>query len=161
MLVAAYLLAVILANLLVAQFGPSIAVINAFLFVGLALTTRDRLHDLWREHLVRNMILLVVTGSVISWLMGAGQIAIASAAAFAASEGVDAISYSLLGNKRKMVQVNGSNVLSAAVDSLVFPILAFGFPVLWTVVIGQFAAKVLGGFFWSLVLRFNNLETKA
>lgn len=149
------MLSVILANLLVAAFGPSISILNAFLFVGLALTTRDRLHDLWHEHLVRNMILLVATGSFISWLMGAGQVAIASAVAFALSEGVDAISYSLLGNKRKMVQINGSNVLSAGIDSLMFPILAFGFPVLWLIVVGQFVAKVAGGFFWSLVMVHN------
>jgi uncharacterized PurR-regulated membrane protein YhhQ (DUF165 family) len=151
-LVAGYLLAIVLANLLVAWFGPAISIVNAFVFVGLALTTRDALHDLWRDHLVRNMTLLVLAGSALSWLMGAGQIAIASAVAFAASETVDAVTYALLGKQSKLLRINGSNVVSAAVDSLVFPILAFGFPVLWDIVLGQFIAKVAGGFVWSLLL---------
>ena len=40
----------------------------------------------------------------------------------------------------------------AAVDSVVFPALAFG-AMLPLIVVGQFGAKVLGGAAWSLVLR--------
>ena len=50
-----------------------------------------------------------------------------------------------------MVRVNGSNVFSAAVDSAVFPTLAFGVFLPW-VILGQFAAKVAGGFVWSMIL---------
>jgi uncharacterized PurR-regulated membrane protein YhhQ (DUF165 family) len=48
--------------------------------------------------------------------------------------------------------VNGSNVVGAAADSLIFPALAFGWPLLWSVVLGLFVAKVAGGFLWSLIL---------
>jgi hypothetical protein len=43
-----YLAAIVAANLSVAHFGPSVAVLNAFLFIGLDLTTRDALHERWR-----------------------------------------------------------------------------------------------------------------
>jgi uncharacterized PurR-regulated membrane protein YhhQ (DUF165 family) len=148
-----YILAIVAANVTVSMFGPSVSIINAFLFIGLNLTARDRLHDAWQgQHLTRNMFLLIALGAVISAAFGAGQIALASFVAFAASEGVDAITYHLARNKEKLVQVNGSNVLSAAVDSLVFPLLAFGLPLLWGIVIGQFVAKVAGGVLWSLFL---------
>jgi hypothetical protein len=38
------------------------------------------------------------------------------------------------------------------VDSIIFPALAFGFPLLYIIVIQQFLAKVLGGWLWSLIL---------
>jgi len=148
-----YILAVVAANVTISLLGPSVSIINAFLFIGLNLTARDRLHDAWQgQNLTRNMFVLISLGAVISAAFGAGQIALASFVAFAASEGADAITYHLARNKEKLVQVNGSNVLSAAVDSLVFPLLAFGWPLLWWIVIGQFAAKVAGGFIWSLVI---------
>lgn len=151
-----YLVAIVAANLLVAQFGPSIAVVNAFLFIGLDLTSRDYLHEAWhRRGLVWKMTLLIGAGSVLSYVLNraAGQIAIASFVAFACAGIADAVVYHLLGDKAKMLKVNGSNVVSAAVDSAIFPALAFGFPLLFGVMLGQFMAKVGGGFVWSLILR--------
>jgi uncharacterized PurR-regulated membrane protein YhhQ (DUF165 family) len=91
---------------------------------------------------------------VLSWLLNrnAGPVAIASFAAFAAAASVDTIVYHFLRHYPRWLRVNGSNVPSAAVDSVVFPVLAFGgFP--WTIILGQFLAKTLGGFLWSLVFR--------
>jgi uncharacterized PurR-regulated membrane protein YhhQ (DUF165 family) len=148
-----YLLAIVAANITVTIFGPTISVLNAFLFIGFNLTARDKLHDAWHgKHLKRNMFLLILTGSVLSFALGAGRIAIASFVAFAASESVDAIGYHFLRGKQKLVQVNGSNVFSAAVDSILFPLLAFGWPLLVGIVVGQFLAKVFGGAVWSVWL---------
>jgi queuosine precursor transporter len=150
-----YLLAVVLANLSSAYFGPSVSVLNAFLFIGLDLTARDRLHEVWSGRgLLWKMGALITAGSLISWLINrnAGQIAIASLVAFACAAVVDTIAYQLLHNKTYLVKVNGSNVFSAAVDSLVFPTIAFGGFLPWAT-LGQFAAKVLGGAVWSLILR--------
>jgi len=58
-----YLSAILLANLPVALFGPSVAVMNAFLFIGLDLTARDKLHDLCKESRLAQLIAL---GSLIS-----------------------------------------------------------------------------------------------
>jgi uncharacterized PurR-regulated membrane protein YhhQ (DUF165 family) len=82
----------------------------------------------------------------------AGRIAIASFMAFAMAASADTIIYSILHERVRFVRINGSNVVSAAVDSIVFPGLAFGFPLLMGVMAGQFIAKVAGGFLWSIIL---------
>jgi hypothetical protein len=147
-----YLTAVVLANLTVAAFGPKMVIINAFLFIGLDLTSRDRLHDAWRgNRLALKMTGLIAAGSLLSWFLNrdAGQIALASFVAFAAAAVVDAVVYHLLGKYPRWLRINGSNVPSALVDSLIFPTLAFG-SFLWPIVLGQFLAKIGGGFVWSL-----------
>ena len=151
-IVALYLGAVVIANVTVMIFGPAVSVLNAFLLIGFNLTARDKLHDAWHgQHLKRNMFLLILSGSAISLMFGAGRIAIASFVAFAASESIDAIAYHMLRGKVKMLQINGSNVVSATADSILFPLLAFGWPPLVAVMIGQFLAKVYGGTIWSLI----------
>ena len=157
MAVFVYLAAIVTANLAVARFGPGSSVIIAFLFIGLDLTLRDRLHDSWRGRgLAWRMGLLIGTGGVISYLVNvdAGRIAVASTVAFAGAATVDAVVYHMLGHRPFMVRANGSNVPAAAVDSILFPTIAFGSFLPW-IVLGQFAAKVGGGFLWSLVLRRN------
>jgi queuosine precursor transporter len=152
-----YLGAIVAANLTVAMFGPSMTIVNSFLFIGLDLTSRDKLHDAWHGNgLVWKMALLIAVGSGLSWLVNrdAGQIALASFVAFAAASVVDTAAYHLLRHREWSIRVNGSNVLSAAVDSVIFPTLAFGALLPW-IVLGQFAAKVLGGAIWSLILRRN------
>jgi len=150
-----YLAAIIIANLTVAVWGPGVSIINALLFIGLDLTARDRLHDAWhRKGLAWKMAALIASGSALSYALNrnAGSIALASFAAFAAAGTVDVIAYHALRNKPKRVQVNGSNVFAAAVDSVIFPALAFGFPLMWPIMLGQFVAKTVGGYLWSLVL---------
>lgn len=150
-----YLIAIVAANLLVVRFGPWVTIFNAFVLIGLDLTARDRLHDAWKgRRLWPKMFLLIAAGSAISYLLNrdAGQIALASMVAFGAAGVVDAIVYHLLGGYPRWMRVNGSNVPSAAVDSIIFPTLAFG-GFLPLVTLGQFAAKVSGGFVWSLVLQ--------
>jgi len=66
-LVFLYLSAIVAANLLVVAFGPGMSILNAFLFIGFDLSTRDALHDRWRgRNLWPRMLLLVATGSAIS-----------------------------------------------------------------------------------------------
>lgn len=154
--VALYLVAVIVANLTITAFGPGAAIAVAFLWIGLDLTARDALHETWRgEGLARKMALLIGAGSALSWILNrdAAQIALASFVAFAAAGTADALVYHALSRQPRWLRINGSNVPSAAVDSLLFPALAFGLPLLWGVMLGQFAAKVAGGFVWSLFLR--------
>ncbi len=153
--IALYLTAIVAANLTVAVFGPSMTIVNAFLFIGLDLTSRDKLHDAWHGRgLWWKMVLLIAVGSALSWVLNrdAGQIALASFVAFALAGVADALTYQLLHKREYLVRVNGSNVISAAVDSLVFPALAFG-ALLPAIVLGQFFAKIAGGALWSFVLR--------
>jgi queuosine precursor transporter len=155
MVVLIYLTSIVAANLIAARFGPSATVINAFVLIGLDLTLRDRLHDAWRGHgLVWKMALLILVGGALSVLVNrdALLIAIASCAAFMSATTVDAIGYTLLEKRGRAVRVNGSNVASAAVDSAVFIVIAFGWPPLWGIVLAQWAVKVAGGAVWYVIL---------
>ena len=155
MLITLYLVAIVIANLLVVAFGPDISIINAFLFIGLDLSTRDALHDQWHgQHLWGRMALLIGAGSILSAVLNWNTvpIAIASFVAFGAAGIVDAAVYHALRERARLVRMNGSNVLSAAVDSCVFPVLAFGWPPLLGIILGQFVAKTVGGALWAWLL---------
>lgn len=156
-----YLIAIVAANLTTAHFSrvapdstAHVTTITAFVFISLDLTTRDKLHDAWRgRRLFFKMALLIGAGSVLSWMLNrnAGQIALASFVAFAVSATVDALVYHYVRGDQ-FERVNWSNLASAAVDSVLFPALAFGWPPSAEIVYGQSTAKVAGGLIWSLIL---------
>ena len=99
------------------------------------------------------MTLIVIAGAISFTINPAtGTIAIASVAAFALAAVTDAGIYQCLIRKPWLVKSNASNVASSAVDSIVFPLIAFGAFMPW-IVLGQFAAKVFGGAVWSWFLR--------
>jgi len=146
--------AIIAANLLVAEFGPWFSPINAFVLIGLDLSLRDWLHDKWRDQLWR-MGLLIASAGALSWLLNpaAGRVAVASTVAFTLAATFDALAYHRLIDRGWLARVNGSNLVGAGVDSIAFPLIAFGlFPGVAAVVALQFAAKACGGFVWSLAL---------
>ena len=149
-----YISALVLANLSVAAFGPWVSPINAFLLIGLDLSLRDKLHERWKDRLWLRMGTLIAGAGAISFVLNpaAGTIAIASVVAFIASSLADALIYQRLIKQPWWIKANGSNIASAAVDSIVFPTIAFG-SLMPAIVLLQFAAKVLGGLLWSLVLR--------
>lgn len=150
--VAAYIASIVAANMLVAHYGPSVTVINAFALIGLDLVLRDYLHDSWRGKLAPMAGLIAVAG-VISYVANpaTGRIAVASTVAFAVAALVDWSVYSIAARQPWLVRSNASNVAGAAADSLLFPTIAFG-GLLWPIVIGQFIAKTLGGATWSLLI---------
>lgn len=145
-----YASAMTAANLSVAAFGPAISPLNAFLFIGLDLVLRDWLHV--RLKLWQMGVLIASTGLLTYFLNPAtGKIAIASATAFTAAAIVDwAVFSRLKGSWIK--RANGSNIAGAAIDSIIFPTLAFGV-LMPHIVLLQFAAKVFGGFLWSMIIR--------
>ena len=155
MIVVVYICALVVANLSVAYFGPSFSMVNAFLLIGLDLALRDRLHDQWQgQNLAYKMGGLIVAASAISYALNpaTGQIAIASMVAFAVAMAADATVYQWLRQKTWFVRANGSNAAGALTDSLIFPAIAFG-GLMPTIVLGQFAAKLIGGFIWSKILK--------
>lgn len=153
MFVIVYILALVAANLLVAWLGPWFSVVNSFVFIGLDLFLRDRLHDQWNGD-PRKLGALIVVAGVISYLLNpaTGFIAVASVVAFCASMVADAAVYQFLRDKPWLIRVNGSNAAGALVDSVLFPTIAFG-SLLPTIVLMQFAAKFGGGAVWAWILR--------
>jgi uncharacterized PurR-regulated membrane protein YhhQ (DUF165 family) len=145
----AYAVAMIAANLLVATFGPSVTAINAFLLIGLDLTLRDWLHFRLKTWQMGGLI--IGTGLITYALNPAsGMIAVASAVSFLAASIVDwAIFVKTTGSWIK--RANVSNTAGAAVDSLLFPTIAFS-ALMPEIVALQFVAKVSGGAVWSYVL---------
>ena len=145
----AYAVAMVAANLLVATFGPTISPINAFLLIGLDLTLRDWLHVRLKTWQMGGLIL--GTGAL-TYLLNpaAGMIAVASAVSFLVAALVDwAVFVKTTGSWIK--RANVSNTAGAAVDSLLFPTIAFG-ALMPEIVALQFVAKVSGGAIWSYVL---------
>jgi uncharacterized PurR-regulated membrane protein YhhQ (DUF165 family) len=144
-----YAIAMTIANLLVVQFGPSITPINAFVLIGLDLALRDWLHlrlKAWQ------MGTLIAASGALTYLLNpdAGMIAIASALSFTAAAVVDwGVFFRLKGSWLK--RANGSNIAGAAVDSVLFPTIAFG-ALMPHIVAMQFVAKVFGGAIWSFLL---------
>lgn len=147
--IAAYAAAMTIANLTIAAFGPWVSPINAFILIGLDLALRDWLHI--RLKLWQMGTLIAATGALTYVLNpAADQIAVASAVAFTAAALVDWGTFARLRGSW-MFRANGSNVAGAAVDSLVFPTLAFGV-LMPHIVAMQFVAKVAGGALWAWLI---------
>ena len=147
--IALYVLAMTIANLLVSKLGPSFMPVIAFLLIGLDLALRDFLHEKMRPF---QMLLMISAGGVITYVLNpaAGIIAVASASAFMAAALTDwAVFSKMTGSWFK--RSNASNVAGAAVDSLVFPTIAFG-ALMPQIVLMQFIAKVAGGAVWAWVI---------
>lgn len=163
MLVVLYLAAIVIANLTVAAFGPGVSILNAFFLIGLDLSTRDALHERWQHrHLLPKMAALVAVGSILSWLLNrdAGRIALASAVAFGAAAIVDGVVYWMARRSSRLTRMNASNSVSAAVDSILFPTIAFG-GFMPLITLGQYVAKVGGGAIWGwLLARYMNWDNE-
>lgn len=148
---AAYLMSMVLANVLVAVLGPWFSPINSFVLIGFDLVARD-----WLQMRLRplHLLALIVAGALITLLVspGAWRVALASSCAFSLAALADWAAFSRLRNQRWMVRSNGSNVAGALVDSVAFPTIAFGVFMPGVVAL-QFLAKVSGGAAWSALLR--------
>jgi hypothetical protein len=156
-----YIAAIVAANLSVASFGPAVTPINAFFLIGLDLSLRDHLHERWRgNQLALRMGGLLLAAGAISFALNpaSGRIAIASVIAFVVSNAIDAMVYQLLIKRGYLARSNGSNAAGALVDSALFPTIAFG-SVMPAIVVAQFAAKLVGGFFWSIGIKLVSRKT--
>jgi uncharacterized PurR-regulated membrane protein YhhQ (DUF165 family) len=147
--IAVYAATIIAANLLVAQFGPVITPVLAFVCIGLDLTLRDWLQvRITRWHMGA---LILVTGALTFLVNPAAEkIALASAASFILAAIADWWAFNTLAGSWLRRSI-GSNVAGAAIDSLVFPTLAFG-ALLPGIVAAQFVAKTASGALWAWLL---------
>jgi uncharacterized PurR-regulated membrane protein YhhQ (DUF165 family) len=147
--IAAYAAAMTLANLTVAQFGPVVTPVVAFVLIGFDLALRDWLHVRLK---VWQMGALILATGLFTFLLNpaADKIAVASCLAFMGAALADWVVFIRLPGSW-LKRSNGSNVAGAAVDSLLFPTLAFG-ALMPQIVLAQFVAKVAGGAVWTWLL---------
>jgi len=153
-----YVAAMLLANLLVSKFGPAISPVLAFSLIGFDLSMRDWLHIRLRAW---QMAGLIVVAGALTYLLNpaAGMIAVASSVAFTAAALVDWATFTRLRGSW-LRRANGSNVAGAAVDSLIFPTLAFG-ALMPHIVLLQFIAKVAGGALFAWILSRQMIDKAA
>lgn len=153
-----YVAAMLLANLLVSKFGPAISPVLAFLLIGFDLSMRDWLHVRLRAW---QMVGLIGAAGALTYGLSpaAGMIAVASAAAFTSGALVDWAAFTRLRGSW-LLRANGSNVAGAAVDSLIFPTLAFG-ALMPHIVLLQFVAKVAGGAIWATLMNHASKKVEA
>lgn len=144
-----YALAMTLANLSIAYFGPASIPVNAFVLIGLDLALRDWIGVRLKPS---QMVALITISGCITYGMNAdaGKFAVASAVAFTAAALADWAAFVRIPGPW-FVRSNGSNVAGALVDSVVFPALAFG-GLDPAIVAQMFVAKVLGGFVWASII---------
>lgn len=131
------------------EYIAAMAAANAFVLIGLDLTLRDILH---RKLTSIEMFLLICACSAMTYVLNgaAGQIAVASAVAFLLSSAADwAVFSAVRGAWARRSHM--SNLAGAAVDSLVFPLLAGYFS--WELVALQFMCKTAGAAIWTYVLQ--------
>ena len=148
-----YLGAAVVANLSVAAFGQAALPFTAFLLIPFDLVVRDVLHERWEgPQLLTRMALLVGLGSALSFLVNANawRVALASMLAFGTAGTVDTIVYHVVRRRSRFARMNLSNSCSAVVDSIVFPLVAFGSANAWLSA-SQAGAKFVGGIFWSAI----------
>lgn len=165
--VSAYLAAIVAANLILTEIlshggSPWWSVLTAFLFIGADFTLRDGLTEAWRgKGLTWKMALLILAGSGLSYVLNADAktIAVASAVAWGAAALVDWGAYMTLYRRPWMQRTTGSNIPSSAVDSLVFPWLAFG-GLNIALTLAQFVAKVGGGLLWAYLLKGSHAASR-
>lgn len=161
LLVTMFITAMAAANLSIAAFGPWFLPVTAFVSVGIVLVSRDYLHDVWRDRRVGfwpRMGGMIAAAGLLAYLVdeSAARIAIASVCALIATALVETVVFETVLEKRWLWRSNISNTAGALTDSLVFPIIAFGWGMegLVLLVLTQAATKAAGGWFWSLVARF-------
>ena len=135
-----YLVGLVVANILVGHLGPSITPVVGFLFIGLDLSLRDWLHLRIRP-----------------WQMGA-LIFAAGIITFAVAALCDWFVFSRARGSWLQRAIR-SNVAGDAVDSILFPCLAFGV-FLPVVIAGQFLAKFAGSTLWALLLNWTQTKVE-
>ncbi len=153
-LVTLWLAAIVVANLTITHYGPKASIVTAFGLIGLNLCTRDALQTWWYPKPWLKMAALILAGSSLSYALNSSSatatIAVASAIAFASSESLEGVIYHLARRKPWVERANIAAIFGAALDSILFVWIAFGFN--WEIVTAQSFAKLAGCFVWSLLI---------
>lgn len=161
LLLAAFLGCIPLANWLIGNVGtacipngpclvpvaPGLMAPSGVLVIGAALVLRDAVHDTFG---VRWTIAAILGGALLSGFIAPPALAVASGAAFLASELADLAVYAPLRDRNKPAAVLLSGAVGAVVDSALFLYLAFGS---LAYLPGQVAGKMWAALFAAVWLR--------
>lgn len=149
-LAAALVGTVVVANWLVNRFGlieavpfPALLVPAGTYSAGLALGLRDALHEAAGRHALFWVLSAIVAGAAVSYLVGSGRIAIASAAAFLLAELLDLAVYTPIRRNGWALALICSNAVGAVADTVLF---------LWLSGLGVSAAPLWGQLWVKAVL---------
>lgn len=138
-----YLGSILLANILVNQFGLvhhfGLTFPAGAYAIGLTFTARDFVQRRWGKW--QCWIWMIVASGIT--VLFAPKIAFASVCAFLISEGVDWLVYTFLSTSF-LKRILMSNILGIPLDSLIFVWLVFGFN--WSAIWGQTLIKILCSF---------------
>ena len=114
-------------------------------FAGFALAARDAINDAWGRLAV---VIVILMGTVVSFLLAVPEIAVASAVAFLLAEFLDFAVYvpirsrASFGDKKWALAVTASNVVGSIVDTVVFLGIAFGLSAVGPSFLGQAVGKL-------------------
>lgn len=140
-LIFVYVSLFVAANILVATFGPGITPVNALFLISADIVIRDRLQ--YKYGFSTSIVCCVIAGAItIALQHDSGMIAVASMASVILSGIASALSFMFKSGTFYTKAVPAS-VVAAAVDSIAFPLIAFG-SVMPLITLAQFSAKTLG-----------------
>jgi uncharacterized PurR-regulated membrane protein YhhQ (DUF165 family) len=157
--VALFIMAVLVANLLVNRFGQVALPFTAFVLIPFDLVTRDVLHERWAAEsraVVYLYFLLLICGAGLGTLLvhsGAAWVVAGSIAGFSGATAANTVCYDLILTYRPEVsrfwRMTISNVFGAVADSILFPVVAFE-SVDAFLAVSQASAKSFGGVVWAM-----------
>ena len=146
--IVSFLASIVLANWLTSRYGlvevglGLLATAGAFA-AGASLLARDAVQVTAGR---KAALVAIVSGCIVSWFVGDGRIALASAAAFFLAELLDFFVFTTLRSRLGTFEsaAVGSNIVSAPVDTLAFLAIA-GFPL----TAAGFAGQMVGKLVWA------------
>ena len=142
-LVVVYLAVLVAANIAVYLTGQAALLLTGLVLVPFDFAVRVRLQEAWAGRgLWLRLFALMIGGGILTvvTLPNAHQVALASVTAFACGSILGAVAYAAIARRRVTWARAVSLATMAAVDSIVFPLLAFDQVSIW-LMIGQFAMK--------------------
>lgn len=153
-MIALFLSAIVAANLAVTHWGQVALPFTAFLLIPFDLVTRDALHEVWEDRgtLEARMAGLIVAGAILTVALNtdAMRVALASCVAFTLATTANTIGFARLKRRGRFVRMNASNAVASVLDSIAFPLVAFGWAgTSWSLSATQAGSKFAGGLVFS------------
>lgn len=162
-IIALFLTAIVLSNLLVSAFGQIALVFTGFFLIPFDLVARDILHDRWgrdgKQILANKIGLLIIAGAVLTTILNvdAVRIAFASVVAFVVGVTANTILYYAMSHFKREKRMVMSNSIVAVIDSTLFPFLALGLVDI-RISLVQIFLKCSGGFLWARLANIYNIK---